>query len=500
MIDIAEIVAYFSLAVLVYYFLLELSKPKTGAQNWITWIFIIGLLLVGGYWLYKSSATDQSSTTTNTQIPQDNSDPDEVSEEIPEEPEIYIPSDYTPLNRDFAILNEKKNHDDLITYQDFKFWYLSPEFLDKFTRATATSLKLKRARLAAVKKRYVADLAILQKGDKPKRGLAGMLRDLDRHDDSKLIEETIEKLDVLMKEAKEIEENISLDITRKNLISALTDKENGIDSLIGMDTVKDFLARKLYTFAENPRIFFSSFQNIQLYGVAGIGKTKVAQVIGHVYASSGILIRNHVQMATSSELTTAYVNESSKKTRKLLLSNLESVVFIDEAYGMTPPPNILGDNGHDHGHEAVTELVNFTDKMMGLSIIIVAGYKDEMEERFMKANQGIPSRFPITIALPLYTSRELTQILTLVLLKKSPGLTINSEQGNYLYTIIDYVYKQYPDAFKGQGRDMINLSGHLAEAICSIPGKTWKNYSEDLILSGINSYLALKGHSVEELD
>lgn len=498
MVDPTEIVAYFSLAVLLYYFLLELSKPKSTTQNFITWIFIFLLLVAGGYYLWRANSSTKKAAAPQQKFtaPEE----EETPEEIPEEVEVFIPKNYTPLKRDFALLNEKKGHDDLITYQDFKFWYLSPEFLQKFTTATQTSLRLKRARLALVKKRYLADLAVLQNGEKPRRGLAGMLRDLDRHDDSKILEDAVEKIDALIEEARALEEDVSIETTRKNLISALTDKEKGIDSLIGMVEVKDFLARKLYTFAENPRIFFSSFQNIRLYGSAGIGKTKAAEVIGHVYASSGILIRNHVHLATTSELTTAYVNESSKKTRKLLLSNLESVVFIDEAYGMTPSPNILGDNGHDHGHEAVTELVNFTDKMMGLSIIIVAGYKDAMEERFMKANEGLASRFPILIQLHPYSANELTQILIKALLKKYPGLSLNEEQANYLYTAMNYVNENFPEAFKYQGRDMVNLSGHLAEAICGTPGKNWKDSSEELILSGINSFLAIKGHSIEELE
>ena len=47
---------------------------------------------------------------------------------------------------------------------------------------------------------------------------------------------------------------------------------------------------------------------------------------------------------------------------------------------MCPPPNLLG-RTIDHGYEAITELVNFLDKHMGLSIVIAAGYEKDMEER-----------------------------------------------------------------------------------------------------------------------
>lgn len=198
-------------------------------------------------------------------------------------------------------------------------------------------------------------------------------------------------------------------------------------------------------------------------------------------------------------MTTAYVNESAKMTRKLLLANLEAVVFVDEAYDMTPPPTVFG-NGIDHGHEAVTEMVNFIDKMKGLSIIIVAGYEDEMEKRFMKANEGLPRRFPHKLILQSYGSKELTDILIKFLLTICPELKFTEFQGNYLYTIISYINKQHPDMFKNQAGDMDNLSGFIARAVYGSIGKIWPRDGEEIILNGVNAFLSRKGVSLELLE
>jgi stage V sporulation protein K len=314
-----------------------------------------------------------------------------------------------------------------------------------------------------------------------------------------MIETTISQINLLLSEIKKRETSITIDSTRQGLISALTDKDNGIDSLTGRAEIKDFLALQLYTFAQNPRIFFSNFQNMAIYGSSGVGKTKLAQVIGHVYASSGILVRNHVHVVTKQSMTTAYVNESAKMTRKLLLANLESVVFVDEAYDMSPPPTIFG-NGIDHGHEAITEMVNFIDKMKGLSIIIVAGYEDEMETRFMKANEGLLRRFPHKLILKPYDSKELTDILVKFLVSTCPEIKFTEKNGNYLYTAISYINKQHPDIFKNQAGSMENLSGYISRAIYGSPGKKWPQDAELILLAGINGFLAQQGVTLEQLE
>jgi DNA replication protein DnaC len=490
--DLVEIITYLTIGLAIYYVLMELTKPRQGAQSWISWGFIAALFILVGWFFWSRRKRVEKVQEQIVELDTEELEPEEDYED-------YNQEIYTPQEKAFNIVNgAQKITGTELTYEDFKFWYQEPTFVEKYTKAVKEALKIKKRRLIEVRNKCHGDLKAVQRGDK-KNNLASLFKDLNDHDDSKTIERTIHEIDILIQEIKTREDTLTIEEVRKGLYDAINDKKFGIEAMIGRDDIKDFLSLQLYTFAQNPRIFFSKFQNVAIYGSAGVGKSFLAQVIGHVYANSGILVRNHVHIVTKQAMTTAYVDESGKKTRKLLLANLESVVFIDEAYDMTPPTSLLG-KGVDHGHEAIAELVNFIDKMKGLSIIIVAGYEDEMEERFMKANEGLPRRFPYKLLLKHYDPKALTNILIRFLLEANPGLKFTNEQGNYLYTIIEYINENRPETFQNQAGDMDNLSGFISRSIYGTPGITWAKDYEQIIMSGTNSFLSLKGITLEALN
>jgi hypothetical protein len=503
-VDLIEIAAYISIGLLLYGFLMELSKPKQGAQKWVTLAFIILFMVIIGYfaWVYYKDQYKKVDKNGDVVINEDNSNDIVDSESEPEQTADFVQDSYKSQKREFVLVDGVANYDDggQIVYEDFKDWYLSPEFLKKYTESIKDGLRIKKKRLLEVKRQFTADLKTIKGSGKPKDALASLLNKFEKTvDDSKILEETISQIDLLLGEIKKRETNLSIDTTRKGLISAITDKNNGIDSLVGRQDIKDQLVAKIYAFSQNPRIFLSNFQNMAIYGPSGVGKTKLAKVIGHVYSKCGILIRDHVHIITSQSLTTAYVNETGRMTRRLLLANLESVVFIDEAYGITPPANLLGES-LDHGKDAVNEIVNFLDKMKGLSIIIVAGYEEKMKSQFFSANEGLPRRFPHILLLKPYQSKELTDILIKFLLVNCPNLKFNNQHGNYLFTIINYLNKENPKIFENQAGAMENLANSIATSIYSTPGKHWLNDYEELIFYGVNSYLAQNNISLEILE
>lgn len=490
---------YVTIGLAIYYFIRELLNTKN--QKWLTWIFIALIIGFVAFIIWNSYRGDKiledevNEYFSNDKL-YDNSqkggDFDATSKSSESEHhEFLIPENYHKRRLNFSLADGAINEDSQIKYNDFKQWYLTPDFLEKYTNAIRDALKIKFKRLLNLRTQCVRDLKTLKNKGKEDEGIANILQTLDKSQDTKMIESTILEIDNLLGEIKSKTRDLNVNVTRKCLISALTDKKNGIDSLIGRENIKDFLALQLYTFAQNPRIFFSNFQNMAIYGSSGVGKTKLAQVIGHVYASSGILVKNHVHVITKQSLTTAYVNESARITRKLLMANLEGVVFIDEAYDMTPPADFLG-RSIDHGHEAVTEIVNFIDKMIGLSIIIVAGYEKPMESRFMKANEGLPRRFPHKLVLKPYSAKELTSILIRFILETCPDLDLNEIHGDFLYTAISYIISKNPTVFENQAGDMANLGAFIARAVYGTPDKDWEANSEEIMISGINAFLARK--------
>src|SRR5262249_33104500 len=83
---------------------------------------------------------------------------------------------------------------------------------------------------------------------------------------------------------------------------------------------------------------------------------------------------------------------------------LGGVLFIDEAYALTP-----ADSFRDFGQEAIAELLKLMEEHRADLVVIVAGYEAEMT-RFRESNPGLASRFPHVLHFPDYSDDELTAI------------------------------------------------------------------------------------------
>jgi hypothetical protein len=98
--------------------------------------------------------------------------------------------------------------------------------------------------------------------------------------------------------------------------------------------------------------------------------------------------------------------DTAAKTTEVINRSLGGILFIDEAYTLTPP-----DNGRDFGQEAVDTLLKLMEDHRDDFIVVAAGYPTLME-RFVKSNPGLESRFATTIHFDDYDSQELFEIFT----------------------------------------------------------------------------------------
>ncbi len=137
-------------------------------------------------------------------------------------------------------------------------------------------------------------------------------------------------------------------------------------------------------------------------GNPGTGKTTVAQLIGELYLSLGILEIGHVVEVNRSGLVAAYVGQTALKTRAACTAALGGVLFIDEAYAL------VGE-GLDFGAEAIEELLTFMEGHRGEFVVVAAGYPKKMEE-FLSSNPGLRSRFDTVIHFPDFSNDELLTI------------------------------------------------------------------------------------------
>ena len=260
---------------------------------------------------------------------------------------------------------------------------------------------------------------------------------------------------------------------RRNLLDAITDQKNGILSLLGdaRRELRNFLANQIYILSRSATPFTENFLNIALTGAAGTGKSKLANVIAYVYGKMGVLLKdfpNNIVVGSAKDVIASVEGETVNKTNKFLITGLESVIFIDEAYGIMackPDETLPRESGY--GPEAITEIVNFIDVYRGLSVIVVAGYEKAMQNCFFGANQGLSRRFPFKYGLPLYSKDDLTvQFIN----------TVNQRFGKRMFSdemmaVLKHIIKDLK--FPNQAGDVANMVSIFANIIESYPGYEW---------------------------
>jgi len=95
----------------------------------------------------------------------------------------------------------------------------------------------------------------------------------------------------------------------------------------------------------------------------------------------------------------------------LVRKALGGILFIDEAY------SLARGGEKDFGKEAIDTLVKAMEDHKDQLILILAGYRREMEH-FLLINPGLTSRFPIQIDFPDFTVHELLRIAGVMLHKR----------------------------------------------------------------------------------
>lgn len=201
----------------------------------------------------------------------------------------------------------------------------------------------------------------------------------------------------------EIEELISTDVVEhKNY-------EEQLAAFIGMEPVKEKV-RQFARFAEFQQMAKAAGASIPagnmhmiFTGNPGTGKTAIARVMVELLYDIGVIKENKLVEAERKDLVAGYVGQTGAKTAEVIERALGGVLFIDEAYTLTPTSE------NDFGGEAIATLLKAMEDHKNDLIVIFAGYQEEMRQ-FVNTNPGIASRIGNVFDFPDYTPSELAEM------------------------------------------------------------------------------------------
>ena len=148
--------------------------------------------------------------------------------------------------------------------------------------------------------------------------------------------------------------------------------------------------------------------NMCFVGNPGTGKTAIARYMAKVFYSLGIIEHPRVMEIRGLDLTGEYLGQTKAKVNDIFEKNAGCVIVIDEVYSLLSP---RAHNTDSYGQQAIDTLVGcITDPRNATTVVVIAGYKDRMDE-FLAANQGLASRFGTTIEFHPYTDSDCVKIL-----------------------------------------------------------------------------------------
>ena len=304
---------------------------------------------------------------------------------------------------------------------------------------------LKKANITSIKKLLeMSDMELLK------------IRNLGRKCISEIRTQLIEKNYVSSCEEEFFEnmDSIVLPEIPKDILEDIADKRNYMDelqALVGIRNAKDQVKRIL-AFAkmrkameENGKHLEPITLNMEFIGNPGTAKTTVARIVAGLLKEIGIITTGKFIEVGRADLVAQYVGQTAPMVQSIFQRAKGGVLFIDEAY------SLLEERRGEFGDEAINMIVQEMENNRKDTIVIFAGYPDDMEKFFLR-NPGLRSRVPFRVNFEDYNVEEMLDICKLEAFKKG-FLTDDMADKK----IIEICEKSIKNKNNGNGRFCRNL-------------------------------------------
>lgn len=180
-------------------------------------------------------------------------------------------------------------------------------------------------------------------------------------------------------------------------------------------------------------------------GSPGTAKTTVARLVAEILKDNGILSEGKCVEVGRQQLVGKFVGHTAPQVCEMFDKAKGSVLFIDEAYSLVEDKKGL------YGTEAINTIVQEMENRREDTIVILAGYPEEMNE-LLEWNPGMKSRIAFHVSFDDYTENELLDITKL--LAKERGMLLDKDAEEKLLSI--YAEARLDKGF-GNGRFARNL-------------------------------------------
>lgn len=276
---------------------------------------------------------------------------------------------------------------------------------------------------------------------------------------------------------------------RERLVSmelALSAEQNGpsysdmLRELIGLKDVKAQVS-KITAFAKMKkdmetlgRTSSPVVLNMEFVGNPGTAKTTVARIMAGIFKEIGILSSSQIVETGRADLVAGYVGQTAVKVKEVFRRARGKLLFIDEAY------SLAAHTRGDFGDEAINTIVQEMENNRDDTIVVFAGYPDEMES-FFSRNPGLRSRVPFRISFSDYSVDEMARIVKLEAEKRGFSISSqtmekvaslcetakwHSDMGNGRFcrnlvenAILGYALRVYGDGAEGAEKDFMLVEG-----------------------------------------